>query len=228
MTKIVSVIFFCILFIGCNDPDPIVKGINTNVYGKLSDFNDKPVVNAKVKVGEYRFERNYTNGGMDYFNRWIDSTYSNENGNYQFNFTTTGNGTSYKLVFDNPDVEAEQTYLAYEDVTDIEPLGKDFEFNSKNFYNLYTCEVDLDLQEVTQFPIYVDHYTTRYDFLIKIPKTDNYKLKIYIVKDWWSNGELHLINTKGRFTYKLEGNDKNNLKNIQLKLSDADFVSNNK
>lgn len=73
MKSIIYITFFCGWFVSCDDPEPIAKGINTTVHGKLVDLIDKPVVNAKVKVGEYLFERNYTNGGMDYFQRWIDS-----------------------------------------------------------------------------------------------------------------------------------------------------------
>lgn len=226
MKKVFLIIMFCSLITSCEDPDPLPSGIATNVSGKFTDFHKFPITNAKVKIGEYRFERNYTNGGVDVFQRWIDSTYTDSEGKYNLPFTTTGNGTSYKLVCENPEPYEEQTYMVFQggERVNIDPLGKDFEYNSDNFYNLYPCDVYLNLKEVTDFPIYVDHLYTAHDYLIKIPNVDVYKLRIYIVKNWFSKSDLKLYNTIGRFNYKLESTDENELTEIHLTLSDSDFI----
>lgn len=75
----------------------IPEGIETTITGKVYDpKTNKPIVGATVGVQEYK------RGTILYgptFNGIIDSTRTDNDGNYKITFTTTGTGVEYHLSF---------------------------------------------------------------------------------------------------------------------------------
>lgn len=220
------IIFFGLVyfaFVSCEDPDPLPAGITTHVSGKILELGGEPVVKAKIRIGEYRSKHNFTNGGNDEFQRWIDSTYTDVNGKYELDFTTTGNGTLYKIDVVEQGIDEVQTYMAqYVDEEKIEPVGTNFTYNPIGVYNVYPCDVYLDLKKVTQFPIYVNHYSTNYAYLIEIKDVDDYKIRLYLRKN--TAQTLNLSNSKGTFKYNFAGIESSELTEHHLTLSDDDFI----
>jgi len=76
------------------DWDIIPAGLATNVSGQFYDYNkNSPIVNAKVFIEEYVDDPSYDLT----FSRYIDSTQTDQNGNFNLPFTTTGSGVQYQL-----------------------------------------------------------------------------------------------------------------------------------
>src|SRR5690606_11615437 len=92
--KKIYLLLLCILFVSC-ESDPIEAGVVTNIQGVVfDDWNKIPFENLKIKVGEFKSEFSgitYTN----HFIQWIDSTYTDQNGHYDLDFKTSGQGDHY-------------------------------------------------------------------------------------------------------------------------------------
>lgn len=132
----------CLLIIlalaGCEkDSEPLHAGIETRVSGRVYDFsgNAMPLglANQKIKIAEYKKKfMNYGSvGSNEDFVGFIDSTFTDVSGNYDFTFKTTGKGDVYKVVlFETIDV------MSYSDAYEIEKVGKPqyFEFSGTQLY----------------------------------------------------------------------------------------------
>lgn len=190
-----TVILFALLFslVSC-DKDPILikSGIETKVNGKITDDHDVPISNLIVKVGEYKVT---TSGSylVSYkdreFIKWADSTYTDSNGNYDFVFKTSGKGNFYQLSFgkETKDNEPQVLWRAFtvditKDINDLNYIGKQFEFNSKNLIRLYPCEVTFKINNVTTFPIEPNHGLTNVGNLSTITANGDLKKTLYIDK----------------------------------------------
>src|SRR5690606_14952013 len=95
MKKFYIIILF-ITLTGC-ESDPIEEGVVTNIQGTISDnWNMIPFYDLKLKVAEYK--RRPAGIYTSYeFIKWIDSTYTNTNGQYDLDFETSGQGDYYRL-----------------------------------------------------------------------------------------------------------------------------------
>ncbi|MGB3607531.1 hypothetical protein, partial [Psychroserpens sp.] len=148
-------ILFAVLFMSC-EKEPLPADTETLIFGQIYDStNDLPIINKKLKIAEYR-EVGTFSGTSYIFNGFIDSTYTNINGEYNLPFRTTGNGSSYliQIEYDN------EVYISNSDENiqdDI--IGEQLELN---FDALQLYPVDLRVittniinQEITvyqQFP----------------------------------------------------------------------------
>ncbi|KAF2510685.1 hypothetical protein EYY60_09225 [Flavobacterium zhairuonense] len=173
MRKILLLFFLFVLASCDKDPVLIQSGIETKVNGKITDDHDVPISNLIVKVGEYKVTTtgSYLVSYEDHeFIKWVDSTFTDNNGNYDFVFKTTGKGNFYQLSFGKEAKDKEPQVLwrpftvnITEDANDLKYIGKQFEFNSKNLILLYPCEVTFKVNNVTTFPTGPSHnltYTT--------------------------------------------------------------------
>lgn len=209
------------------EKENIPGGIETRVYGKLTDFYNIPITNAKMKVGEYKFKSNSVNGGFDHFQKWIDSSYTDQNGAYDFKFKSSGQGTSYKLILENSPAETQQRYWSLMDLIPINNIGKSFNFSTNQLANLYPCDVTINLNNLTVFPIYISHDTTFNFGTPEINSNTTYIKRIYIIK--YNSQTLNFyrvkpngINQKAIFTFPASEVATITTQNITL--NDSDFI----
>ena len=83
----------------CKD-SMLPEGIQTNIKGVVYDrVNEIPIVDQKIIIEEINYEPGLSPGSnIGYYNE-IDSTYTDENGNYEITFETTGKGDTYRLAY---------------------------------------------------------------------------------------------------------------------------------
>jgi len=179
MRKIlISFVLLLSLISCCDDPVLIKSGIETRVFGKLTDYRDSPIADLKIKIAEFKVTTrgSYLFSNSDYeFIGWVDSTYTNTSGNYDFVFKTTGKGNFYRLHIGEEGKRTEPKILSdpfFLDITeysnDMKYIGKEFEFNTINLLWLYPCIVTFKVDNVETFPLlaYRDpsDYSSNYDF----------------------------------------------------------------
>ncbi|MTH17407.1 hypothetical protein [Flavobacterium sp. LC2016-01] len=188
-----TVILFALLFslVSCDkDPVLIKSGIETKVSGNVTDNHDTPISNLIVKVGEYKV----TNTGsyiMSYedheFIKWVDSTHTDNNGNYNFTFKTSGKGNFYNLVI-GKEVKPHETPVIFgecyvritEDANDMRFIGKQFEFNTNDLIRLYPCQVTFKLNNIETFPVQIMHEYTNASNLTYLTANGTSEQTIYI------------------------------------------------
>jgi hypothetical protein len=214
-----------ICFISC-EKDNIQEGKVTRVYGKLTDYYDIPITNGKMKVGEYKFKPNSVNGGFDFFQKWIDSSYTNQNGEYDFTFKTSGNGTSYKIILEDSPI-TEQRFWSLMDPVDITNIGGSFNFSTNQLANLYPCDVTINLNNITILPIEIWHETTFNSNIPEINSNTTYVKRIYVIK--YNSQTLIFYRTKPNgvrqkaiFTFPASNSTNTTTQNITL--NETDFV----
>ena len=137
------------------DGHKIAAGITTSVSGKLSEQAGDPIPNAKIMIGEYVYYKQY-----DRLIKWIDSTSTDANGNYNKNFTSTGNGDFYKIVIPESPADEQKYFGGNYDGVEIKNIGSNFIYNHNRMFNLYPCDVTFDTQNVSVFPVLINHGTT--------------------------------------------------------------------
>lgn len=157
---------------GCKkDPVLIKSGIETNVFGTITDDHSEPISNLKIKVAEYKVTNtgSYIVSYEDYeFIKWVDSTNTDTNGNYNFVFKTSGKGNFYNMVIgeevkpDRPQILFSEYYVPItQEANDMTYIGKQFEFNSDDLIRLYPCRITFKVNNVETFPIRISHEYTR-------------------------------------------------------------------
>ena len=171
--------FFFLLLLGC-EKDNIKSGIETKVLGKLTDYEGSPIVNSKVKIGEFKNKFIYDGGSTDYFSKYIDSTLTDNNGEYEMTFKTTGEGSSYRLLLDNSPIY--QSYFGFYDEVVINKLGNQFIFNYNQFTKLYTCDVTINMNNILILPIRIYHEKTRQLNNPEIINNSTFVKRIFITK----------------------------------------------
>jgi len=137
------------LNIKCSDSeeDYLPAGIETRVFGNIYDnVNQIPVPEQKLIVAEYYRDFRFDGGSYDVFVQELDSTITDENGNYDFVFETGGMGTKYKIYPKHNNL----VWTYYQNPVDIENIDGENELNF-GFLNLYTCNLNINLDNV-QFP----------------------------------------------------------------------------
>jgi len=146
---------YLILFVFTNcecERDPIDAGVVSTVSGNAYDFrNDIPAQGIKIKVGE--FKRHFViDGNGNTFIKWVDSTYTDINGDYNLTFATSGLGDNYKLF-------AEETIdiRGYNDVIDITNIGGSNVFDL-NFVHIYPIKLIITVNNVSYSPIQISNY----------------------------------------------------------------------
>ena len=150
MKNILICISFLLVLVSC-EKENVQSGIQTKVSGTLTNYLGAPIVNAKVKIGEFKNRFVSDGGSTDYFSKYIDSTYTNSLGEYEITFTTTGEGSSYRVIIENSPTD--QSYYGLNDSVEIKNLGDSFVFNSIQFIKL-------------RIILHVNNYTDRLIFLL--------------------------------------------------------------
>lgn len=189
-----KLLLFVLLFIlmGCRKDAVLIKsGIQTKVFGKLTDYRDKPISNLKIKVGEFKVTNNSAfDITQDYeFIQDVDSAYTDDKGNYNFIFKTSGKGNFYRLYFgentkkNEPQVIWEPFFI---DITyisnDMKFIGKEFEYNTINLIELYPCQITFKTNNLSTFPMTPIHNLTYSFNLDQITANGTSVQTIYIQK----------------------------------------------
>ncbi|HRZ33039.1 MAG TPA: hypothetical protein P5335_11730 [Flavobacterium sp.] len=147
-------LFFIItlIFISCDEDKPIEAGIETRVSGHINDIFDAatPIENFKIKLGEYRRDFSFDGGAYDVFIKFIDSTITNNEGYYDLTFTTTGNGSRYKIHCEQTD----QVWTIYQDPVLITNIGGENQIDF-GFIHLYPVDLRITLTDVDNLPIQI-------------------------------------------------------------------------
>lgn len=131
-------------FISCSSDDfKENSGIETRVFGRAYDHvNNIPVVNKKLIISEWNSVPQVSPGPNEDFIQFLDSTYTDEEGYYDFTFTTSGQGDVYYI-----DYEYEvDIWSYYKDRVEIENLGADNEVDY-NFQYFYPVDLKITLQD---------------------------------------------------------------------------------
>lgn len=140
-----------LVFSGC-DRDPLPSGVESNIQGNISDnWNKIPFQNLKLKVAEYKLHFNSVNGTSYEFIKWVDSTYTNSNGDYSLNFKTSGSGDYYELDVE----EKENLWTYYYDPIEIKKIGGG-NFQNLDFLHLYPTKLAITLNDLETASIMVD------------------------------------------------------------------------
>jgi len=149
MKKLIYIYLIIFLFTSCEcERDPIDAGVVSTVSGNAYDLeNTIPVQNIKIKVAEYKFNFAIGTGGSDTFIRWIDSTYTNVNGDYNLSFTSSGLGDSYKLIADGTN-----TIRSFNSLIDITNIGGENVFDL-HFLHLYPVNLVITVNNILDIPI---------------------------------------------------------------------------
>lgn len=219
--------FFIIITLFSCEKDTIPEGLETRVFGTLTDYYGIPITNAKMKVGEYKFKPNSVNGGFDTFQKWIDSSYTNQNGAYDFTFKTSGKGTSYKLILENSPTETQQRYWSLLDPIYINNIGKSFNFSTNQLANLYPCDVTITMNNLTVFPIFIAHDTTFNSATPEINSNATHIKRIYIIK--YNTQTLNFYRTKPngvnqKAIFSFPASNAATITTQNITLSDTDFI----
>ncbi len=216
-----------LIFIGCKKEN-IASGINTRVYGKFSDYLYSPIPNAKLKVGEYKFKFNSVNGGTHIFQKWTDSTYTNSNGEYDFTFRTSGQGSLYKLTLDNSLLDTQQKYWSLLDPVEIKNIGSSFNYSTNEIVLLYPCDVTINLNNIVHFPIEIHHKTTRKSGNdVAINSNSIYVRRIYIDEYFAQTLSFYRTKPNGviqKATFQLPATNTRALTTQNITLNEIDFI----
>lgn len=228
------VLSFCVM--GCKKDAALIKsGIETRVFGKLTDYRDKPISNLKVKVAEFKVTNNgsYIVSYDDYeFIDWIDSTYTNTNGNYDFVFKTSGKGNFYRLFFSERTKENEPQIIwdpFFIDITersnDMKYIGKEFEFNTVNLIELYPCQITFIVNNPAIFPMMPTHNLTYPSNLKSIIANGSSVHTIYIQK--YNKQTVNLYRTKNGITqvalYEFQASNVEGITYQTITVEESDF-----
>lgn len=224
MKKQLIYLFSFILLVSC-EKENIQRGIQTKVSGRLSTYYGESIINAKVRIGEFKNEFVSDGGSRDYFVRAIDSILTNSNGEYEITFKTTGEGSSYRLLInDSPN---DQSFYGFYDSVEITNIGNPFIFNYNQFTKLYPCDVTINLNNITILPILIWHETTRIVNTPEITTNSTFVKRIYISK--YNAQILNLSRTKSNgisqkaiFTFPASNSE--NLTTQIINLNESDFV----
>lgn len=224
MKKNLIYLFFFLLLVSC-EKENIQSGIQTKVTGRLSNYEGEPIVNAKVKIGEYKNKFVSDGGSTDYFSKYIDSTLTNNNGEYEITFKTTGEGSSYRLLIDNNPID--QSYYGYYDSVEINNLGNPFVFNYNQFTKLYPCDVTINMNSIQNLPIRIFHETTRQVNNPEITSNTVFVKRIFITKFGIQKFTLQRIKPNGTYqqaVFNFPASNSELLTTQNINLIDSDFV----
>ncbi len=224
MKNILICISFLLVLVSC-EKENVQSGIQTKVSGTLTNYLGAPIVNAKVKIGEFKNRFVSDGGSTDYFSKYIDSTYTNSLGEYEITFTTTGEGSSYRVIIENSPTD--QSYYGLNDSVEIKNLGDSFVFNSIQFIKLYPCDVTINMNSISILPISIYHNTTRQLNNPEIISNTMFLKRIYITNNEIQKLTFQRIKPNGKyqqavFTFPASNSELLTTQNITL--NESDFI----
>lgn len=233
-TRFLFFLLLSLIFIQCNKDEEnlISSGIQTTVSGRLTDFNNSPIVNAKLKVGEYKQEWHNqgpnTGNYIDVFVQWLSTSETDSNGDYNFTFTTSGKGKIYKLALEDSSINEQTYWNCCLDNINIENIGGNFNFNYNQLAKLYPCDITFNLNNISDFPLYVNHETTFFDINSEINSNSQIVKRIYIIKN--NNQTVKILRTKSNgiqqiATYTFPASNVEILTTQNITINESDFVN---
>ncbi|QOG03678.1 hypothetical protein [Flavobacterium sp. MDT1-60] len=233
-----TLLLFVLLFtiVGCKkDPVLIKSGIETKVFGVIKDDHGEPISNLKIKVAEYKVTNtgSYIVSSEDYeFIDWVDSTYTNMNGNYDFVFKTSGKGNFYDLVI-GEEVKPHEPQIIFlefytsitQEANDMTFIGKQFEFNSDDLIRLYPCQITFKVNNVETFPVRISHEYTRGFNLNDLTANGTFEQTIYIQR--YNKETVTLFRIKNgvgqRATFEFPASNVKEMTYQTITVQEADF-----
>lgn len=225
--KKIYLILFLLIVCSC-ERDNIEAGVETKISGRTTEYLGDPVPNVKLKIGEFTDKFVTGGGGISVFKKWIDSTYTNQNGDYILNFKTTGNGTHYKLVVDNSPISEQKYWNIDGDPIELKDLGTNYTYNFNQILNLYPCDVTINLNNsLTIFPLRISHSSTYFEANSDLLLNTNTVIKrIYIGKDYSQTLDIFRIKSDGRTqkaTYTFPKSEIKDLTTQSINVEETDF-----
>jgi hypothetical protein len=181
--KIIASLIVMSLFISCekdDEPNLIPAGIETRISGNVTSINGESLSDVEIKIAEYVETRS---GGCyfcpaptndDYeFKQFVKTINLNSNGNFDFKFTTSGNGNFYKLFigdFPNYPLNGPIPFFVQkideplgvnltQQANDMSIIGKEFSLNH-GIKKLYLCNVNVQFNLTNTYPIEPFHLLT--------------------------------------------------------------------
>ena len=232
--KTIFFVFLSLVFAQCSrdDEDLLSAGIETKVLGKLTDYQNAPIPNAKLKIGEFKQEWHnqsvYGGNYIDNFVQYLDSIETNSNGEYNFTFKTSGQGNVYKLMLQNSPLNEQKYWSCCMGFIDIENIGKTFTFNTIQLINLYPCDVTFNLNSISNFPLFVDHDTTKFENnRYEINSNLSVLKRFYISK--YSTQTIKIFRDKNgikqKATYTFPASNLETLTTQSITINEADFIN---
>ena len=172
MKNILYYSLLAILFLNmkCEDTeeDYLPAGIETRVFGNIYDnANQIPVPDQKLIAAEYYRDFRFDGGSYDVFVQELDSTTTDQNGNFDFIFKTGGMGTKYKIYPRHNNL----VWTYYQDAVDIENIKGNNEL-SFEFQNLYVCTLNINMDNLQFPPFSMSVFLTPYSELDDITETN--------------------------------------------------------
>ena len=184
-------------------------GIQTRLFGRLSNFDNNPATNILIRVAEYK-----ETGGARYpsgfgstnteFIQFVKEAYTDNQGKYDFVFQTSGKGNFYRIeVGEFTEQNTAQTfwepfvYNLSESANSSKIIGKEFELNNKNSYKLFPCDVNIQMNNIKILPLLPKHNKTYNYNLSEINSNQNQIKRIYIDKYETQIFELYRIKLNG-------------------------------
>lgn len=153
MKKIILLLIIPILFFCCDKDDALDAGIQTKVYGNIYDIpNDIPFVNLKLKIAEYKTVAQGLGTSYEFI-KYVDSTLTDSEGNYDFTFRTSGLGDYYRLFV----VEDIDIWTYQYDAVPIYNIGGENNWDL-DFLHLYPVNLIITLNNMEYTPVYVNAF----------------------------------------------------------------------
>lgn len=150
MKKIFFTLLVSLLVYGC-ESDPLKEGIESSVQGKVFDsFNNIPFENVKLKIAEYKIQPAGIYTTYEFI-KWIDSTYTDANGEYNLKFKTSGKGDFYSIHVG----EKIDLWTFYYDPIKIDKIGGN-NIRNLDFLHLYPTNLKITLNNLDYTPIDID------------------------------------------------------------------------
>lgn len=218
MRKICFILLTGIL-LSC-DGDPIDKGVETTIEGRIYDKqNDIPFDHLKIKIAEYKIHRSgiYTNRE---FIQWIDSTYTDQYGEFYLKFETSGRGDYYQFhVEDKPYI-----WDYHQSVFEIPYIGKSLSLDL-DLLHLYPINLVIEMKDIQHLPVSLNlrHYQDLEDV-----KTGSGTVEINIYADKNSDTEVKFRRKIATSEYEqysviIPATNTSELINYNLTLNNSDF-----
>ena len=176
----IIVVVLCLSCEKDDQPNLIPAGIETRVSGNVTSINSESLSDVEIKIAEYV---ETTSGGCfscpaptNYtyeFKQFVKTVNLSPNGNFDFTFTTTGNGNFYKLFigeFPNYPLNGPIPFFVQKindplgvdltrEANDMTIIGKEFSLNYA-IKKLYLCEVNAQFNLTNSYPIEPFHLLT--------------------------------------------------------------------
>ncbi|TGD59363.1 carboxypeptidase-like regulatory domain-containing protein [Flavobacterium humi] len=226
MKNTLACLLLFLLLLSCDKENTIRSGVETRVSGRVTDHSGVPIADVKVKIGEFR-QKNGSLYVNEYFERWIDSSSTNSNGEYDFLFKTTGKGSSYTFFLANSPID-EQHYWGGTNGIPIMNLGGSFTFSTNQFFYLYPCDITFNATGATGFPLYISHDTTFFsDENSRINSGSAVAKRIYISKYYPQTVTIMRAKTNGtmqKATYSFPASNAETLTTQSITINETDFV----